>query len=229
MAQKHGEVQYSDTEYTKNDNRPNNKDTFLKLNPGSNVVRLVTLPYQYYQHKYKFDASEKGFGHRIYCSAAHGSCPVCAKGDKPKRRWLLGVIDRKTNSYRILDISWSVLKSLQTLNRDEDWGDPQNYDVDIVVDPNGGPVGFYSVVAKPKKNLTAQDLVLRDQANLEDLVRRTSAPPPERVEERFQKLMEDFISTSGAGAALSKNKAVQSPSDDDDLDFADADANAAPF
>ncbi len=206
---KHGEVAWNDTSFTSGEERQNTKDTFLKLVPGSNILRILSLPFQYYQHKYKFEG-EKNWGHRIMCSGAHGSCPVCAKGDKPKRRWLIGVIDRKTNSYRILDIGWSILKSLQTYTRDEDWGDPSKYDVDIVVDPNGGPQGYYSLVAKPAKPLSANDLLLRDKMDMDELTRRSTPPSPDKVEERFQKLMEEFLQTpEGTNVSTSSASSVE--------------------
>lgn len=218
--QKYGEVSWNDTSFTSSERGERaGRDLFLKLAPGSNVVRILTLPYQYYLHKYKFEG-EKGFGHRIYCSAKHGSCAVCAKGDKPKRRWLIGVIDRKTNSYKILDIGWSILKGVKTYNSDEDWGDPTHYDIDIVVDPHGGATNYYSPVPKPKRPLSAQDLVLKEKVDLDDLERRVSPPLPERVEERFRSLMEEFLKTTGAVDMSSKS------SIEEDEDFPDYDTRS---
>lgn len=223
--QKYGEVNWTD-ESLNNELKGKGKDQFLKLKPGSNLIRVLTLPFQYYQHKYKF--TEKDFGQRIYCSAKHGFCPVCAKGDRPKKRWYLGVIDRPSNSYKILDINRSILDDVQTYARDEDWGDPIQYDFDIVVNPHAGPMGYYKAVAKPKRPLSATDLVIKESVNIADLERRCAPPEPKKVEERFQALMEKFL---GEGSGSSIEKPVSFSSNEEENDFPDSDAKAlvSPF
>jgi len=224
---KHGEMAWNDESIGTDDRKGKSKDRYLKLKPGSNLIRVLTLPHQYFQHKYTFDG-EKGYGHRIDCSAKHGFCPVCAKGNKPKKRWLLGVIDRSTNSYKILDVGWSILSDIHTYASDDDWGDPIQYDFDIVVNPNGGPIGYYKAVAKPKRPLSAQDLVLKEQVNLEYLESRCSPPEPGQVEERLNSLMEDFLKGGSSGQV---EKPVTFSSNSEDSDFPDSDAKAinSPF
>ena len=102
-----GEINWSDDVFGGQDGKKNtnSKDLFLRLDEGPNEVRLITQPFQYLVHKYK-KADDTGFGQKVQCSAIHGSCPLCAMGDKAKPRWLLGVISRKTNTYKILDISF---------------------------------------------------------------------------------------------------------------------------
>jgi hypothetical protein len=225
MVQKHGEVSWGDSSLGGESKSSGGKDQFLKLVPGSNLIRVLTQPYQYYQHKYKFEG-EKGYGHRISCSAKHGSCPVCAKGDKPKKRWFLGVIDRKTNSYRMLDVSWSVLSDIQTYAQDADWGDPIEYDFDIVVNPHGGPQGYYKAVAKPKRPLSAQDLMTKEKIDLARLERLCTPPEPSKVEERFQSLMQEFVhGGSGEDSQVSKPVSFSSTSaSNDDEEFPNSDA-----
>lgn len=164
-------------------------DRWMRLKPGSNPIRVLTLPYQYYQHKYKAP-DEKGFGNRIPCSAKHGSCAVCAKGDRPKKRWYLGVIDRGTNSYKILDVSWSVLSDIQTYADDADWGDPTEYDFDIVVNPHGGAQNYYKAVAKPKRPLSASDMAIKERdVDLEFLQKRCAPPEPQFVEQKLAEVL----------------------------------------
>lgn len=213
---KFGEVDWSDKSI-KSDGQ-NSKDVFLKLSQGSNVVRLITLPYQYYQHKYKIP-DEKGFGHRINCSQANGSCAVCDKSDKPKRRWYLGVIDRKTGQYKILDIGYAVFKGIQTLVNDEDWGSPLNYDVDIKVDPNGGAVGYYAVVGKPKKPLSASDLQIKDANDPERLVKLSTPPTPEKTAERLAAIMDKAQAEMNGGDQSSSLTSALENSDEEFTDF----------
>lgn len=190
---KSGEVSWTDTAFDSS-KKTNSKDSFLRLSPGSNIVRLLTLPYQYHQHKHMIPGGKK-FGYRINCSGANGSCPLCEMPDnKPKRRWFLGVISRKDNAYRVLDIGFAVFKAIQTLAKDEDWGDPSRYDIDIVVDPNGGSTGYYTVVAKPPKPLSAADLVIKEENDPEDLARKVVPPTSEKVLEKIAKIKADIAS-----------------------------------
>src|ERR1019366_251558 len=184
MAIKNGEVNWTDVSGGEKKSG-GGKDTFMRLMPGSNIVRVVTLPFQYNQHRYSPDGGKK-YGYRVNCSMANGSCPLCEKGDKPKRRWYLGVIDRKTNMYKILDIGYGVFKGISSYVKDESWGDTNRYDVDLLTDPNNGPMAYYTVVCKPPKPLSAGDLQIKAENDVEDLARRAQAPTPEKVAEKLR-------------------------------------------
>lgn len=185
--QKYGEVSWGDVP---SENVPNreNRDSFLRLEKGSNVLRVITSPFQYTVHRYKKEG-DVGFGQRVMCSAANGSCSLCALGDKAKRRWLLGVVDRKTKAYKILDIGISVFKAIQQLTRDDEWGEPIKYDIDIKVDPNGGATNYYNVMPKIPKPLSADDIQIKDMLDVEELKRRCLPPTPDKVQERLDKIL----------------------------------------
>ena len=225
---KYGEVNWGDA--ASESSKKNSKDLFLRLSPGSNIVRVVTLPHQYYLHKYKVPG-ERGYGHRVYCSQVHGSCAVCATGDAPKRRWFIGVIDRKSNAYKVLDIGYSVFKSINTLVKDADWGSPDQYDIDIVVDPNGGATGYYAVVAKPPKPLSASDMQLMDNNPSDDLQARTKPPEPAAVEKRIQKLVDEFNAQGGSATSTSGRATMPVSTEEDETDFPNYDqkTKSAPF
>ena len=222
---KYGEQSWTDVVFDSSAKK-NSKDTFLRLSPGSNVVRLLTLPHAYYQHKHMIEGGKK-FGYRINCSDPEHrtNCPICEK-DKAKRRWFLGVIDRKTDTYKILDIGFAVFKAIQTLARDDDWGDPSRYDIDIVVDPNGGSTGYYTVVAKPPKPLSASDLIKREENTLDELIRRATPPTKEKVEERLASIMEEINSggSSSSNSNSSSDEESSTESEDEDNFFQDHDA-----
>lgn len=194
------------------------KDVFMRLENGSNVIRCVTRPHQYHVHVFK-EEGDSGFGDKIMCSMpGHGSCPLCEKGDRPKRRWYLGVIDRKAGQYKILDISVSVFKAIQELSRDEDYGDPMKYDVDIKVDKKGGATGYYTVIPKPPKPLTAADIEIKNGVNTEDLQRKCTPISPEKVLER----MAAARARKGKAPAAKPSSApmsVDMTGSDDDLTF----------
>jgi len=205
-----GEVSYADDVYGGDSNKKttNNKDLFLRLNEGSNEVRLVTAPHQYLVHKVKKDPNNpKDFGQKVKCSQLHGSCPLCeaveakvAGEEKAKPRWFYGVIDRKTGTYKILDISYQVFSQIRKLARNtQRWGDPTKYDIDIVVDKNGGAAGYYSVQPISKEPLSAADQDIKDKADLDDLKRRCTPLTAEQVTNIVNKIR--GIATTATAAA----------------------------
>lgn len=222
-----GEVSWEDEVAGSDKKNSNNKDIWLRLDDGSNELRLVTQPHQYLVHKYKKDENDKkDFGRKVSCSAIHGSCVLCDAGDKAKPRWLLGVISRKTGTYKILDISFAVFSQIRKLARNtQRWGDPMKYDIDIVVDRNGSPMSYYSVQPISKEPLSAADQVIKDTADLEDLKFKVTPPTPETVQKIIAKI--NGADTTNAGgtvkkAAPAKAAAPKVPqvsmTDDEDLD-----------
>ena len=191
MAQQFGQQEWDSVEI-KSNNGPmkSSKDLYLRLEPGENRIRIVTKPFQYLMHKYVPNSPNyKGFGERVYSSLPNGSDPLKdLTGKGPTRKWLIGVIDRKTQSYKLLDMGPGIFKGVQELTRDSDWGNPSMYDISIKVDPKGGATGYYTVIPKNKKPLSPADLEIQQEADLEDLARRTTPPTPEKMQERI-----DFI------------------------------------
>lgn len=213
-----GEVSWSDDSPSGEDKK-NARDLFLRLEEGSNEIRLVTQPYQMLVHKIKKDPNNsKDFGQKVYCSAIHGSCPACALDDKAKRRWLLGVISRKTGTYKILDISWAVYSQIKKYAQNTArWGDPTKYDMDIFVDKNGGATGYYSVQAIPKEPLSAVDQKIKDEADLDDLKRRVTPPTADLVQKRLDKIFgTDTKPTAASGKPVEKVAPVSMTDDEDD-------------
>ncbi len=206
-----GEISWEDD--VPGDRKENSKDLFLRLLEGSNELRLVTRPYQYLVHKYKKEPNNpKDYGTKIACSAIHGSCPLCTQGNQAKPRWLLGVIERKTGSYKILDVGYAVFQQIRKLAKNPKWGDPTKYDVDVLVDPHGGATGYYTCQPLSKEPLSAQDQVIRDNADLEELKRRVTPPTPELVQARLEKLHSGNTGAPSAqrSSAVSSAKPQQS-------------------
>jgi hypothetical protein len=186
-----GEVSWNDS-FSGDKKQNNNKDLWLRLEEGSNEMRLVTAPFQYLVHRYKKEG-DAGFGQKVSCSAIHGSCPLCDLGDKAKPRWLLGVITRKPGAgqgtYKILDVSYMVFSAIRKLAQNtQRWGDPTKYDIDIVVDKNGGATGYYSVQPVSKEPLSASDQKIKDEVDLDELKRKVTPPTPEFVQKRLDKI-----------------------------------------
>lgn len=216
-----GQIDWNDEVYGDGQKNTNSKDLFLRLDDGSNEMRLVTQPYQYLVHKVKKDPNNpKDFGQKVLCSAIHGSCPVCSAGDKAKPRWLLGVISRKTNTYKILDISFAVFQQIRKLAKNQRWGDPSKYDIDVIVDRAGGATGYYTVQPIGKEPLSAEDQKIKDNVDLEDLKRRVTPPTAEQVEARVAKIVSGGTSPIPTNKAVAPTVAKTTPVDmSDDNDF----------
>lgn len=181
---KHGQVNWSDVQ----DSKKADSSEFLRLSPGPNRVRILTLPYQYQQHKLM---DGKKFLGRVNC--AGDGCAACKlaeeQGGKAKTRWYLGVIERKTGMYKILDVGYALFKLIQNLAQDEEnWGPTENYDIVISQDPNAPPISFYSVLPTAKKPMTAEDLAIKDDIKYDELERRVEPPSVEKVAERVDQL-----------------------------------------
>lgn len=197
----------------------NQKDTDLKLDNGSNVIRILTKPYQFTIHKgYKPNESDKGYGWKVPCSNFDGeSCPLCEAGVKTQQRWFIGVIDRKTQMYKVLDIGFGVFKEIKTLNQDEDWGSPETFDVDIKVNKDADPTSYYSVVPKPKKPLSQADLAIKAKVEEEyasQLLDRCRPLTRNAVENRIEGIKKY---TNGAGKNGTSTTADNS--EDESLSF----------
>ena len=208
-------------------NTAHKRDEFISLQSGSNVLRIVTRPFQYIHHKWK-EPGERGYGNKIMCSAYHGSCPLCTKGDKAKRRWYVGVIDRKTQSYKILDMSPAVFQAVQKLTRNELWGDPGNYDIDIVVDKDAGATGYYTIMPMPKSPLSDRDVEIKQkEVDVEALKKRCTPPKPEEVERRLTVIREKINGGANAAATVAVAAAVDTSTDDEsDYTFPQAKVDA---
>jgi len=220
-----GEVSWNDDVYGGSDKKQtNSKDLFLRLEEGSNELRLITQPFQYLVHKHKKEG-DPGFGQKVSCSAMHGTCPLCTAGDKAKPRWLLGVISRKSGTYKILDISFAVFSQVRKLARNtQRWGDPTKYDMDVVVDKQGGATGYYSVQPISKEPLSAADQKIKDDIDFDDLKRRVTPPTADIVQKRIDKINgvvpDDTVAATGRAVAVTVNTSTNtspvSMTDDDD-------------
>jgi hypothetical protein len=165
---------------------------FMHLEEGDNIIRVVTLPYIYMSHSYMFEGGPK-WGSKVNCSRIEKDgrviqeCTLCSTGNKAKKRWMMGVLDRKVGGYKILDVTWAVYGTIKTLATSA-WGTPDKYDILIKKVKNGGPTGTYTVLNQPPVPLTASDLKLMESIDRESLVRLTTPPTPEKVMERMEKL-----------------------------------------
>jgi hypothetical protein len=162
------------------------KDTWMRLEDGSNLCRIATNPFQYVVHKGVRKVGDKGFGEKVMCSIE--DCVLCKSGHNSSVRWYIGILDRKSTSFKILDAGGSIVFDLKTLNKGR-WGDVRKYDIEIIKDKNADPQHYYKVLPVERTPLSAADQKLIDEADLEYIKRKTIAPTPEQVKERVEKIL----------------------------------------
>lgn len=227
----YGEITW-DAELPKTGKFTSSKDLFLRLNEGPNELRLITSPFQYMSHTYKSpNAGPKDFGQKIMCSITHGSCPLCEAGNKAKTRWLLGVIERATGTYKVLDVSYAVYSQIKSFSQSRSWGIPTAYDINIVRDSKSpSPANYYKAMPLPKEPLSVEDQKIRDSVDLDDLKRRVTPLTPDAVRERMAKI--DSYAAGGSTATAAPRSSPVSTTQqgevkvpdtlaDDDEDFPD--------
>ena len=130
------------------------KFPFARLGNGNNFFRIVTDPYKYFSIKYK-NPNEKGFGKRINTAwPLHDDCPAKAAGFKPKKRYLVGVIDRSDGEIKILDMSIMVYEQLRAIKDAIDGGDIKSFDINVRVNREASATNYYMVMAQPASPLS---------------------------------------------------------------------------
>lgn len=170
------------------------KDAFLKLEKGTNTVRVIQAePVSRWTHW--IPQANNGKGSSVKCPGK--GCPVCEDrkertATKAKQKYTsrkshsINVIDRKTGTVKILDKGNGVFGKMKVLM--DEMGDLQGYDIKIIQTGDKFEEIEYNVLPVfPPKELSAQDKELAK--NLYDL------------EEAFPTLTIDEINKLLAGAS----------------------------
>lgn len=193
---------------------------FMDLKEGDNLVRVITeRPYQFVIHWVK-DAT--GTNRKVRC--AIDDCPLCRKGNKAQCRWYLGVLDRRTNLPKILEISSQVYMGIKNYVASPKWGDVRRYDINIKRAPKGTQP-LYSVVVEPPEPLSEKDKEMR-AAFLErvDINKFTQPATPEEILEKIGDAPQTPPARQSHGSNRAPAKVAPPPKvDDDDYDFGDGD------
>lgn len=146
-------------------------------------------------------------------------------GDKPKPRWFIGVITRKDQSYKVLDVGYAVYQSIKKLATNPRWGDPSKYDIDIFVDKKGGATGYYTVQPIAKEPLSAENQKTVDDIDMDQLAKMVAPLTPDQVKTRIDKIGGPLsqVAQGGEKPATSKPQTVNMADEDADDDvFPDA-------
>lgn len=164
------------------------KELQYDLVDGKNRVRIITKPAQYYVHQWKAP-NDISFGTKIKCAlyGKDSKCPLCDQGLTPKKRWVVGIIERKNQSYKLLDIGWGVMKDLMEAIRNEEYGDLIRYDVTITKNSKAIPADMYKTLPSPSSPLSASDLELKQKVDLSEIERKVQHPSYEEVVKQMER------------------------------------------
>jgi hypothetical protein len=179
MTAKYGKTNWAQS--TGTSNKINYSERYLKLLNGKNIVRLVTEPFQFMVHKVKFDGDQNKFGRSIKC--ALDDCPLCAKDNPAKERYVVALITRKTGELKYLEFGGLLYNKIKGITENmEGYADPTTYELNIVRNPSGGVANFYDAfpVGIPKP-LTAEDMVLAESVDEEELEKLVSPLTPDEI------------------------------------------------
>ena len=180
MEEKMAELTYGQLD-SWDDAKVSGASDFMKLELGSNEVRIFTNPYQFVVH-WESDAS--GTTRKIKCALEN--CPLCKKGSKAQYRWYLGVINRKTNQAEILEVSSQILNGIKSLVNNPKWGDVKMYDIDIKRGKaKSNPL--YSVMPDPNKGpLTeSEQAMVKEFSDMSNLTKLIQPSTPEEILEKM--------------------------------------------
>ena len=148
---------------------PETKSSYFKLKEGANKFRIVSdavTGYEYWTEekkpvRLKEKPQEKPKDIRLNDD---GSYTI-------KYFWAFSVLDRESGTVKILELTQTgVMRQLQEVINDPEWGDPKEYDVNIT-GKGEGMERRYTVIPSPHKTLTAEEksLVARTEINIEAL------------------------------------------------------------
>lgn len=127
---------------------------FMKLEQGTSTVRVMGNPHQYYTHWIVLpDGSKKKINSPVGSPELLEKLEANGFGRKP--RWLLKVLDRADDKFKLLEIGSQIYGGIKSLVNNPKWGKVTEYDIDIVRGKPGAQP-LYGVTPNPKEKLDAK-------------------------------------------------------------------------
>lgn len=186
------------------------KTDFMRLSQGTNTVRIMGNPYQFYTNWVVLpDGSKKKYNSPI------GDPELLEmleeKDFKRKARWFVKVLDRADDKFKLLEIGPQIYNAVKAIFNNPKWGKVTEYDIDIIrAKPGTNPL--YSVQPNPKEKLSSDFkdafIEFNDSVNLEAL---TKPADPEEVRRE--------LGWPSAGSSDSQDEATDSDQSDEDYEF----------
>jgi len=128
------------------------KSNFMRLEEGENLVRIMGNPVQFYIH---WVVTPDGSRRKVNSPV---DSPELVRrledsGFKRQARWLVKVLDRSDDEFRVLEVGPQIYNGIKSLYNNSRWGKVTQYDLSI----NKGPKGtqpLYGVTPNPKEALS---------------------------------------------------------------------------
>jgi hypothetical protein len=193
---------------------------YMNLDEGSNRIRVITSPYQFYSH---WAIDQAGVNRKVRC--ALDGCPLCQQGERAVARWVFGVINYKSNKPAIIEIGPQIYKQIHAFSKNPRWGDPRKYSMDIVRQPKGSQP-LYIVTPEPKEAMTDEEKAMAKEFMARvDFSKLSAAASPEEVREKMgmsakaqsKPVNNDFEDVSDD--PVSEPPPTTSADDDDEFNF----------
>jgi len=200
---------FGEVDWNSADSGSGGKSDFMRLEEGENTVRIMGNPVQFYIHWIVGSDGKKGkinspINNPELVSRLEDS------GFKRQARWLIKVLDRSDDTFRLLEVGPQVYNGIKALYNNSRWGKVTQYDVTILRG-SPGQQPLYSVQPNPKEALSsdfkAKFVEFNDRVNVERAISPSTA--------------EDVCAKMGwsMGAAPAASESGGSSDDDFDFDF----------
>lgn len=129
------------------------KSNFMRLEEGENLVRVMGNPVQFYIH---WVVTPDGSRRKLNSPVDNPDLVrrLEDSGFKRQARWLVKVLDRTDDEFRVLEVGPQIYNGIKSLYNNSRWGKVTQYDLSI----NKGPKGtqpLYGVTPNPKEPLSA--------------------------------------------------------------------------
>jgi hypothetical protein len=130
---------------------PEGASQFMKFVKGTNQFRVLSEPvigFEVWE-----DSAEGRKPHRFKSFQEAVNSPF---SDKIKHFWAFAVWNYESENVQVLQITQkTIMRAIEALNIDEDWGSPLEYDL-VVKKTGDGMETEYTVQPKPKKPVTKE-------------------------------------------------------------------------
>lgn len=147
-----GEVDWNDPEVDSGNSGP--RTEFMRLDQGNSVVRVMGQPIKFYVNW--VDTAE---GKRRKVNTPIEDSALVDRleeaGFKRSTRWLLKVLDRSDDTFKLLEVGPQIFKGIRDLVQNPKWGKVTSYDVTIKRGPKGQQP-LYNVSPDPKEALATE-------------------------------------------------------------------------
>ena len=145
---------------------------FMRLTEGENVVRVMGNPVQYYVH---WVTTAEGATRKINSPIDDSDLVRRLEdaGFKRKPCWLVKVLDRTDDTFKLLEIGPQIYNGIRGLFNHPKWGKVTDYDISVMRGPRGSQP-LYNVNPNPKEAIPATlktaYIDFNDRINLEKLI-----------------------------------------------------------